>query len=145
MKLRVRLIISLLVLCMTTCGCELEQRQEKEEERIGNMQILINDKEYIMDLEDSETLKSFLELLPIEMEMSELNGNEKYGYLASSLPTNDTKIGHIKTGDVMFYNGNCLVIFYKDFDTSYSYTRIGHIRDLTDIGKTNVTLKIDAK
>lgn len=145
MKLRVRLIISLLVLCMTTCGCELEQRQEKKEERIGNMQILINDKEYIMDLEDSETLKSFLELLPIEMEMSELNGNEKYGYLASSLPTNDSKIGHIKTGDVMLYNGNCLVIFYKDFDTSYSYTRIGHIRDLTDISKTNVTLKIDAK
>jgi len=36
-----------------------------------------------------------------------------------------------------------LVIFYKSFDTSYSYTKIGHINDLKDIGNNNVVVKFE--
>ena len=33
----------------------------------------------------------------------------------------------IKAGDIMLYGSNCIVVFYKSFDTTYKYTRIGRI------------------
>ena len=59
--------------------------------------------------------------------MDELNGNEKYYYMTSSLPTNSKRVGNIETGDIMLYGSDCLVIFYESFNTPYSYTRIGKI------------------
>lgn len=66
--------------------------------------------------------------------MSELNGNEKYVYMNDLFLTSSIKPKHINAGDVMLYGNNCLVIFYKSFDTSYSYTKIGHINNLPNLG-----------
>ena len=49
-------------------------------------------------------------MLPLTLDMSELNGNEKYHYLDESLPTS-----------------SCVVLFYETFSSSYSYTRLGKI------------------
>ena len=49
----------------------------------------------------------------------------------------------INKGDVYLYNNNCLVIFYKSFTTSYSYTYIGHINDLADLDNNSVLVKIE--
>lgn len=43
----------------------------------------------------------------------------------------------------MLYGNNCLVVFYKSFDTSYSYTKIGHIDNLSDLGSRNITIKFE--
>ena len=59
--------------------------------------------------------------------MNELNGNEKYLYLSTSLPTAAYQPGTIHAGDLMLYGNNCVVLFYETFYTSYSYTRIGAI------------------
>ena len=107
-----------------------------------NVKISINNKEYILNLEDNATTKSFINLLPNEYTMKELNGNEKYIYLDSSLPIDSISPKHINKGDVMLYSNNCLVIFYKSFDTTYSYTKIGHIDNLDDLGSGNITVKI---
>ena len=40
----------------------------------------------------------------------------------------------------MLYGNNCLVIFYKTFETSYSYTKIGHIDNLEDLGNEDITV-----
>ena len=108
---------------------------------INEMKIEINNNEYIIDLEDNNTVKSFINLLPLELSMEELNGNEKYVYLDTSLPTNSSTPKHINSGDVMLFGNNCLVIFYKSFDTSYSYTKIGHIDNLPDLGNENINVK----
>ena len=61
--------------------------------------------------------------------MIELNGNEKYGNLQNSLPTNATNHKTIKCGDLMLYGATTLVLFYKTFATSYSYTKLGEVDD----------------
>ena len=75
--------------------------------------------------------------------MNELNGNEKYVYLDNKLPTSPYNPKRINAGDVMLYGNNCLVIFYKSFDTSYSYTKIGHIDNLPDLGSGTISVKIN--
>ena len=75
--------------------------------------------------------------------MEELNGNEKYIYLDETYPTNSYDPKHINKGDVMLYGDNCLVIFYKSFDTSYSYTKIGHIDNLEELGNESINVKFN--
>ena len=41
----------------------------------------------------------------------------------------------------MLFDNGCLVIFYKSFDTSYSYTKIGYIDNLPDLGNGDVSVK----
>ena len=64
---------------------------------------------------------------PLSVTMNELNGNEKYHYLSTSLPTAAYQPGTIRFGNLMLYGNNCVVLFYETFDTSYSYTRLGAI------------------
>ncbi len=118
---------------------ETNEKESSLNEEINSVKVTINDKKYIIQLEDNETAKSFVNLLPQEYDMSELNGNEKYVYLNNTLPTNASNPKRINSGDVMLYGNNCLVIFYKSFDTSYSYIKIGHIDNLENLGNNWVT------
>ena len=111
-------------------------------EVIKSVKAIINGKEYTIDLEDNETANTFVSILPQEFNMNELNGNEKYTYLDNELPTSSYSPKRINAGDVMLYGNNCLVIFYKSFDTSYSYTKIGHINNLPDLGNENISIRI---
>ena len=76
--------------------------------------------------------------------MQELNSNEKYAYLSFTLPTDAQRYRQIQKGDVMLYGNSCLVVFYKTFNTSYSYTPIGRIVDTQDLesalGKDDITV-----
>ena len=122
---------------------ESNNESNNSNEVIKSVKAIINGKEYVINLEDNETANSFANLLPQEFNMSELNGNEKYIYLDTTLPTNSSNPKRINAGDVMLYGNNCLVIFYESFDTSYSYTRIGHIDDLPNLGNGNITVKFE--
>ena len=112
-------------------------------EDVININVSINSKKYNATIENNETAKSFISQLPQEFNMQELNENEKYVYMDNSLPTNSINPKHIKSGDIMLYGSNCLVIFYKSFDTNYSYTKIGHIDNLPDLGIGNITVKFE--
>lgn len=105
--------------------------------------VIINNIEYTMNLENNLAALDLISVLPIDLEMDDLNNNEKYNYLSYSLTSDNSYTGKITKGDVMLYQSNCLVIFYKDFETDYSYTRIGHIDNLPDFDNQSilVTLK----
>ena len=92
-------------------------------------QITVNGQSFHGELYDNETAKVFMAMLPVTLNMQELNGNEKYYFFDSSLPTNASRPSGIHTGDLMLYGNNCLVLFYEDFSTSYSYTPIGRLDD----------------
>lgn len=93
------------------------------------MELIINGSAFYAVLEDNDTAAALMALFPVTLDMSELNGNEKYHYLDTALPCAPEKVGHISAGDIMLYGDNCLVVFYESFDTKYTYTKIGHIRD----------------
>ena len=79
--------------------------------------------------------------------MNELNGNEKYYNLASSLPTASYRPGTINAGDLMLYGSSCVVLFYETFSSGYSYTRIGALdnpdRLAQVLGNGNVTVRFE--
>ncbi len=114
---------------------------EKPKKVVKTMRILINGKGYNVNLENNETAQVFANMLPLKLNMKELNGNEKYADLDKSLPVNSSNPGKIKAGDLYLYGKNTIVIFYKSFDTTYSYTKIGHIGKLPDLGKDDVSVK----
>lgn len=147
MKKRIVLNLLLIASLIIFTGCSLTNTNDKTKHNDINevtnlVKVIINENEYEIKLEDNETAKSFISMLPQEFNMSELNGNEKYIYLDMTLPTSPYKPGHINKGDVMLFGNNCLVIFYKSFNTSYNYTKIGHIDNLPDLGNSNITIKI---
>ena len=122
-----------------------ERDQEmKQEEIIKNISVTIDGKKYVAELENNETAQAFYKNyfmdVSAEFLMEELNWNEKYVYLQVwNLPTNSKVPEKIEAWDIMLYWSNCIVIFYKSFTTSYSYTKIGHIENLKDLGKSNIT------
>ena len=90
------------------------------------IEIKINGKTFIAEIEDTETGRAFMNLLPMTLDMSELNGNEKYHYLESGLPTDAQYCSSIKAGDIMLYGNSCVVLFYGNAG-GYSYTRLGKL------------------
>ena len=75
----------------------------------------IGTQRFTVTLEDNPTARAFVQLLPVTLDMAELNGNEKHATLPRSLPTNAERPGTIRTGDVLLYGNNTLVVFYETF------------------------------
>ena len=124
---------------------ETNQSIDNEEITMDKAYININNKKLGIDLENNTTTSALIKLLPLELSMNDLNGNEKYVYLNESLPTNTYSPKHIEAGDIMLFGDNCLVIFYESFDTSYSYSKIGHINNLPSLDDENISISIDVK
>lgn len=96
-------------------------------ENTRTMTLKIGNSTFTATLADNATAQAFAAMLPMSLSMSELNNNEKYVYLDQSLPVQASSPGTIQTGDIMLYGSSCVVLFYKTFSTSYSYTRIGRV------------------
>lgn len=111
--------------------------------------IKIGNKEFTATLSDNPTAAAFKAMLPLTINMTELNGNEKYFRLSRNLPTNESNPGTIKSGDLMLYGSNTFVLFYETFSTSYSYTRLGKIANINGLaealGTGNVAVSISVK
>ena len=109
--------------------------------------VVIGSKTFTATLADSETGEAFAALLPLTVTMNELNGNEKYHYLSSYLPTAAYQPGTIHSGDLMLYGNNCVVLFYETFNSSYSYTRLGAIDNPSGLaaalGSGNVSVRFE--
>lgn len=112
------------------------------------LKISIGSASFNVTLDDNATVTAFKALLPMSVNMSELNGNEKYYYLPDDLPTASSAPGTIQNGDLMLYGSSCLVLFYESFRTSYSYTRLGRVENPSGLasalgsGGVSVTFEI---
>lgn len=108
------------------------------------LKITIGTTVFTATLYNNSTVTAFKTRLPMTVNMRDLNDNEKYVDLSENLPANASNPGTIQTGDLMLYGSNTLVLFYKSFSTSYSYTPMGRIDDIagltTALGSGNVTV-----
>jgi hypothetical protein len=101
----------------------------------GKIRIKVNSQTFTATLLDNKSVKAFKEMLPLTMQMTELNSNEKYFDLPNSLPTNSYNPQTIKNGDLMLYGSKTLVLFYKTFSTPYSYKKLGSLDDVTGLAR----------
>lgn len=113
----------------------------------GTMKITIGMSVFTANLYNNSTATAFKSMLPITINMSELNGNEKYFYFSNTLPTNSSQGGTIQNGDIMLYGNNCLVLFYETFNTTYSYSRLAKITDtaglIEALGNDTIEVKFE--
>ena len=82
-------------------------------------------------LADNAATKALVEKLqqaPVNVTLNSSGGFEIWGALGFSLPTSNQQIT-AEPGDVVLYNGSNICIFYGT--NSWSYTRLGHINDLS--------------
>lgn len=89
----------------------------------------IGDRRFSVTLADNEAAREFAALLPLSLDMPDLNGNEKHVKLPKALAANPSRPGTIRNGDLMLWGADTLVVFYLTFDSPYSYTRLGRIDD----------------
>lgn len=102
---------------------------------------------FAVALEDNAAAKTFRTLLPLKVDMVEMNGNEKYYNLPEKLPVAPRHPGKIRNGDLLLWGSKTLVLFYDTFSSSYSYTRLGRVNDPAGLsaalGTGNVTVTFE--
>ncbi len=109
---------------------------DTEDTDMNTIRITADGKTFSAELYDNRAAREFAEMLPLSVDMNELNGNEKYYYMPNALPAEASRPNTIHAGDLMLYGTDCLVLFYKDFSTSYSYTPLGRIEDPEGLAQT---------
>lgn len=100
------------------------------------MSITVGERRFAITLADNASARAFAARLPLTLEMAELNGNEKHADLPQALPTDASRPGTIRNGDLLLYGTNTVVLFYATFSSSYSYTRLGRVDDPAELPET---------
>jgi hypothetical protein len=138
--------------CNASCNEEDETAPTQNNENSNSisrnkMKITIGTAVFTATLYYNPSAEAFKAMLPLTINMSELNGNEKYYNFSGTLLTNASVGGAINAGVLMLYGNNVLVLFYKSFNTSYSYTKLGYIGDHSGLanalGAENVVVKFE--
>ncbi|MCI9176195.1 MAG: hypothetical protein HFH49_14935 [Lachnospiraceae bacterium] len=125
-------------------AAETDIQNNTEENKVANMNVQVGDMVFSATLEENEAVSALVEMMresPVVIQMSDYSGFEKAGPLGTSLPASNSQTT-TQAGDIVLYNGNQIVIFYGS--NSWSYTRLGHIDDLTGwedaLGSGDVTV-----
>lgn len=164
MKKIMVLILSAALICL--CGCsvndeisassgEISTSEPSENtgtnKNVSEIIVSLGGKEFEAVIFDCSCAEEFLSRLPLTLNMNELNGNEKYYKFSDSFSAEPEYSETIFAGDIMLYQRDCLVLFYETHNTSYSYTRMGYIKDAEGLkeaagdGNITVTFEISHK
>ena len=106
---------------------DVTQAPRKSDE--SRLWMTVGERRFAITLADNEATRAFAAKLPLTLEMEDLHGNEKKKELPDALPASESRPGTIRNGDLMLWGAHTVVIFYKTFDSPYSYTRLGRVDD----------------
>jgi len=93
------------------------------------IQLDVNGTRVTATLDDNETARDFISLLPLTLTLEDYNATEKISNLSKKLTTQGALAGvDPSIGDIAYYApwGN-LAIFYKDFGYSRGLVKLGRI------------------
>ena len=108
-----------------------EEPPVEEPAQVPTLMLSIDGTPVTVQWEDNETVGELLTAVQngaIEVSASRYGGFEQVGSLPQSFLRNDVQTT-TQPGDIVLYSGNQLVIFFGS--NSWSYTRLGHIEDLS--------------
>lgn len=111
-----------------------------------NYYVKIGDKKFPFILKDTAAANELKQKLPFKVQMTNFNNNELYYQFNNKFTTDTKSVGTINTGDIYLYQSDHLVLFYKTFSTSYSYSEIGKLTDtngLADIIGSNSPIEVE--
>ncbi|MGH8639209.1 MAG: cyclophilin-like fold protein, partial [Burkholderiales bacterium] len=106
-----------------------------QQARSMKIRIDVNGTPVTATLDDNETSRDFVSLLPLTLTLEDYNSTEKISNLPKKLSTKDAPAGiNPSVGDIAYYApwGN-LAIFYKDFGYSRGLVKLGHIDSPADV------------
>ena len=117
--------------------------------KASRLWMTVGERRFAVTLADTDAARAFAARLPMKLDMTDLNANEKKFELAEGLPANASRPGTIRNGDLMLWGANTLVIFYLTFDSPYAYTRLGRVDDpaglATALGRSSVQIGFSAQ
>lgn len=125
-----------------------ESESSEEENSEMKMNVSVNGQDFTATLEQNSAVDALVRMMesgPVTLQLSDYSGFEKVGPLGQSLPASNSRTT-THAGDIVLYQGDQIVMFYGS--NSWSYTRLGHIDDLTGweealgIGDVTVTLSL---
>jgi hypothetical protein len=87
----------------------------------------VGERRFAITLADNPAARAFAAMLPLKLDMPDLNANEKHVRLPKPLPAKASVPGTLRNGDLMLYGADTLVLFYVTFDSPYAYTRLGKV------------------
>lgn len=138
-----------MILTTSCSGEDNNPISDDENDKNSNSMILtIGNTTLTATLADNSSVDALVEDLkngPISVDMRDYGNMEKVGDLGKSYPRNDVSIT-TEPGDIILYQGNALVIYYKP--NSWSFTRLGKIDDITQqelkdiLGSGDVTVTL---
>ncbi|KQW41841.1 MULTISPECIES: cyclophilin-like fold protein [Pseudomonas] len=99
------------------------------------MWMTVGEQRVAITLADNAAARALVALLPLTLDMSDLNRNEKYATLPQALPAKANQPGTIRNGDLMLYGSDTLVVFYTNFNSTYAYTRLGQVDDTAKLAQ----------
>lgn len=100
-----------------------------------HMWMRVGESRFAVTLANTEAARAFDAMLPLTIDMADLNSNEKHAALPKPLPMTAVPAGTIHNGDIMLYGTDTLVVFYMTFNSSYSYTRLGRVSDAAGLAR----------
>ena len=78
------------------------------------IRLKIADKEITATLNDSETTRDFVSLLPLTITMNDLFGREKFGHLPRAISEGGKRTRTYEVGDVIYWSpGPDVAMFYR--------------------------------
>ena len=123
---------------------EANNNEAAEVGQLANMTLNFGGKAYTAISTSTKTTKSFIESLPVTIQMTDVDGNEKYGCMYYKIATESPKTNVVTKGDVLLFGESCVIVAYKDFKSSSKYTKLGHIDNVDDLPSGSVKVVISA-
>ncbi len=108
------------------------------------LKITVGEKILYAAVDDSEATRNFMQLLPLELDMQDLNRREKYSPLAVRLSNNGTIKNTYEVGDISYWLGGGLAIFYQQDHAivKAGLIKIGQLKEGIEAFETSENLRV---